>query len=212
MKYFGRKDEMKDYRTYNDYELIYMVAEKDEDAFSLLYHKYYPLLKKYAGLYYQYYKSYGVEYDDLCQETYLAFDRAVRYYRDDEDTLFYTFLCITIRSRILNYIKKFQSKKNSIYLDTLSLEQIYPGSDQCLGDYIENPLAPDPENEFFLHEVSNHVQNFRLSLDDESSQIFEMYWNGFSNSEISELLEIDFTKVISKLRRIRRLLREYLRN
>jgi len=212
MKYFGRKDKMKDYRAYNDYELIYMVAEKNEDAFSILYNKYYPLLKKYAGMYYQYYKSYGIEYDDLCQETYLAFDRAIRYYRDSEETLFYTFLCITVRSRLLNYIKRFQSKKNSVYLDTLSLEQIYPGSDQCLGDYLENPLAENPEKECSLRQVSMQVQNFCLDLDSQSGQIFEMYWNGFSNSEISELLEIDLTKVISKLRRIRRLFRDYLRN
>jgi len=203
---------MKDYGAYNDYELIYMVAENDEDAFSILYNKYYPLLKKYAGMYYQYYKSYGIEYDDLCQETYLAFDRAIRYYRDSEETLFYTFLCITIRSRILNYIKRFQSRKNSVHLDTLSLEQIYPGSDQCLGDYIENPYAENPEREFSLHQVSTQVKKFCLDLDDQTGQIFEMYWNGFSNSEISELLDIDFTKVISKLRRARRLLRNYLRN
>ena len=36
---------MKQYQEYNDYELIYMVNEKNEDAFSILYEKYQPLLK-----------------------------------------------------------------------------------------------------------------------------------------------------------------------
>lgn len=212
MKYFGRKDKMRDYRQYNDYELIYMVGENNEDAFSVLYDKYQPLLKKYAGQYYQFYKHYGIEYEDLCQEAYLAFDRAIRYYRDDGETLFYTFLCITVRSRILNYVKGFQAKKNSVYLDAYSLDQVAFGSDQCLGEYLEDPSALDPEKEYSRSEISMQVHQFCLDLDDSNGQIFELYWNGFSNSEISDLLGIDLTKVLLSLRKIRRLLRNYLSN
>lgn len=202
---------MKEYQKYNDYELIYMVAEKNEDAFSVLYEKYQPLLKKYAGQYYQYYKGYGIEYDDLCQEVYLAFDRAIRYYKEDGETLFYTFLCITVRSRILNYVKGILSKKNSLYIDSLSLDQVYQGSDQCLGDYIEDPFAADPETEYSRNQLSLKVHQFCVDLDAETSQMFELYWNGFSNMEISQLLDIDFTRVILSLRRARRLLRDYFR-
>lgn len=212
MRYFGRKDKMRDYKQYNDYELIYMVGENNEDAFSILYDKYQPLLKKYAGQYYQFYKHYGVEYEDLCQEAYLAFDRAIRYYREDGETLFYTFLCIAVRSRILNYVKGFQTKKNSIYLDAYSLDQVALGSDQSLGDYLEDPSALDPEREYSMGEISIQVHQFCLNLDDTTGQVFELYWNGFSNFEISQLLEIDLTKVLLSLRKIRRRLRNYLGN
>ena len=201
---------MKNYQNYNDYELMYMVAEKNEDAFSVLYNKYQPLLKKYAMDYYQYYKGYGIEYDDLCQETYMAFDRAVRYYKESDETLFYTFLCVTVRSKILNYIKSFSSKKNSIYIDALSLDSVYQGSDQPLVGYLEDNNALDPEKEYYRTQVSLSVHQFCLSLDDVSSQMFELYWNGFSNQEISDLLDIDFTKVMTSLRRIRKLFREFL--
>ena len=200
---------MRDYQKYNDYELIYMVGEKSEEAFSVLYEKYQPLLKKYAGMYYQYYKNYGVEYDDLCQEAYLAFDRAIRYYKEDGPTMFYTFLCITVRSRILNYMKGILAKKNTIYFDSLSLDHVYSGSDQCFGEYLEDPSALDPEREYSRGQISLQVHNFCISLDPETSQMFELYWNGFSNSEISQLLGIDFAKVILSLSRARRLLRDY---
>ena len=212
MRCFGRKDKMKGYQKYNYYELIYMVGENNEDAFSVLYDKYQPLLKKYAGQYYQYYKNYGIEYDDLCQEAYLAFDRAIRYYREDGETLFYTFLCITVRSKILNYIKGYQAKKNSLYLESFSLDQVCHGSDQCLGDYLEDPSALDPEREYSRGMVSMQVHHFCLDLDMETGQMFELYWNGFSNLEISQLLDIDLAKVLLSLRKARRLLRDYLGN
>lgn len=201
---------MREYQQYNDYELIYMIGEKSEDAFSVLYEKYQPLLRKYAFKYYQCYKDYGVEFEDLCQEVYLAFDKAVRYYKDDEDALFYTFLCITVRSRILNYVKGLSSKKNSIYKETVSLEKFYSETGQAIHECLFDTTALQPEVEFVKREVSFKVHKFCVDLDDETSQMFELYWNGFSNLEISTLLDIDFSKVISSLRRARRLLRNYL--
>lgn len=210
MKYSGRKDRMKQYQEYNDYELIYMVNEKNEDAYSVLYEKYQPLLKKYARSYYQAYRKYGIEYEDLCQEAYLAFDRAVRYYQEDGETLFYTFLCITVRSKILNYVKGLQTKKRSVYVDSLSLDLAFGEKDYSLLDSIENSCALNPERECLREDIYQQIHDFCIDLDNESSQMFELYWNGFTNLEISSLLEIDFSKVILVLRRLRHSLRNYL--
>lgn len=198
------------YQGYNDYELIYMVNEKNEDAYSILYEKYQPLLKKYASSYYQAYRKYGVEYDDLCQEAYLAFDRAVRYYQEESETLFYTFLCITVRSKILNYVKGLQTKKRSVYIDSLSLDFSFGEKEYSLLDSIENSCALNPEGECLKTDIYQKIHDFCVNLDNESSQMFELYWNGFTNLEISSLLEIDFSKVILVLRRLRHSLRNYL--
>lgn len=210
MRYSGRKDNMKQYQEYNDYELIYMVNEKNEDAFSILYEKYQPLLKKYASSYYQAYKKYGVEYDDLCQEAYLAFDRTVRYYQEESETLFYTFLCITVRSKILNYVKGLQTKKRSVYVDSLSLDFTFGEKNHCLLESIENLQAKNPEIEYLMEDIYQQIHKFCINLDNENSQMFELYWNGFTNFEISSLLDIEFSKVILTLRRLRHSLREYL--
>lgn len=201
---------MKQYQEYNDYELIYMVNEKNEDAYSVLYEKYQPLLKKYASHYYQAYRKYGVEYEDLCQEAYLAFDRAVRYYQEESETLFYTFLCITVRSKILNYVKGLQTKKRSLYIDSLSLDFAFGEKEYSLLDSIENPCALNPEGECLKEDIYQKIHEFCINLDNESSQMFELHWNGFTNLEISSLLDIDFSKVILVLRRLRHSLRNYL--
>ncbi len=201
---------MKEYQKYNDYELLYMVAENDETAFSILYEKYCPLMQKYAKQYYEYYKQYGVDYDDLCQEAYLAFDRSLRYYKDKNETLFYTFLCITIRSRLLNYIKSFLAKKNCFFREALSLDQVYGDSDVVLGDFVSDPQAISLDDQLAQRWEMISVRKFCAELDFNDSQVFELYWNGFSKVEICTLLELPSTKISTIVRRVRKLLREYL--
>lgn len=201
---------MKEYKQYNDYELLYMVRENNEDAFSVLYEKYQPLMQKYAQQYYHYYKNEGIDYDDLCQEAYLAFDRCLRYYQEGNETLFYTFLCITIRSRLLNYIKGLSSKKNRFFRDCLSLDQIYGDSDLCLGDFVSDPKDMTLLDQLSLNSSLLKVHQFCIDLEFELSQIFELYWNGFSIMEISTLLALDSSKVSLTLRKIRKSLRQYL--
>ena len=57
-----------DYKTINDYELIYLVNEKNEDAFNIIFKKYENLINKYANYYYNNYKQKGVNKDELNQE------------------------------------------------------------------------------------------------------------------------------------------------
>ena len=63
----------KDYLNYNDYELINMALENNEDAISFLYKKYDPLINKKAKKIYNILKKSGIEFDDVKQECLLAF-------------------------------------------------------------------------------------------------------------------------------------------
>ena len=52
------------YKNVNDYEVIYMIRENDEDAERLMYEKYRPLLYKYVNKYYSLVSN-RITYEDL---------------------------------------------------------------------------------------------------------------------------------------------------
>ena len=53
-----------EYKNVNDYEVIYMIRENDEDAENLMYEKYRPLLYKYVNKFY--FTSIGQGVSALC--------------------------------------------------------------------------------------------------------------------------------------------------
>ena len=57
---------------YNDFELIYMAKEKNEEAINYLYKKYKPLLEKKAREYYFASKNKGMELSDYLQEAMIG--------------------------------------------------------------------------------------------------------------------------------------------
>ena len=65
------------YKNYNDYELIYMVREKDDYSEDILLKKYLPVIKSISSEYYLKYKNYCCEYDDFLQEAMIGFQKAL---------------------------------------------------------------------------------------------------------------------------------------
>ena len=50
------------YKNVNDYELMYRIKEKDDEAFEMLFNKYEPIIIGIAKKYSSYTKKYGVEF------------------------------------------------------------------------------------------------------------------------------------------------------
>ena len=80
------------YKEYNDYEILYMIGENDDDTFNLLYKKYYPLILKYSRKYEKTFKKFGYELDDIMQIGYISLYKAARKYKYYSENMFYTFL------------------------------------------------------------------------------------------------------------------------
>ena len=95
-----------DYKKYNDYELISMVCENDEDSYYSLFSKYEPIIKSIAQEFYRKYNCYGADYEDFIQEGYLGFQDAISNYDSNKGALFYTFANLCIRRHLLSFVKK----------------------------------------------------------------------------------------------------------
>jgi len=172
------------YKLYNDYELIDMIRENDEDSYHFLFQKYAPIIKRIAIDYYKSYSSYGYELDDFIQEGYVAFQKALIKYNPSKDTLFYTFVVLCLHRKISSFCSKISCDKKNI-----SNSYFVPLEDTFLSDGINY------EEDFFTrldfyHSIWDIVYNSSL----DGISIFELRWNHFGFDEISKLLDIPIRK------------------
>ncbi len=203
---------MQNYSQYNDYELVYMVQEENENAYQILYDKYQPLLRQIASRFFSAYRQFGVEYDDLYQEANLALTKAIHAYQASSNTLFYTFACITVQSKLKNFIKVSTSQKCLFHQRMVSLYEVISDkqNDLMLIDTIVDPVAVDPVSELEKKSLVQQLFQFSLSLNIVQSQIFELKTAGFRNIDIASLLGMSLKDVSNYIYRIRRKLKRFL--
>ncbi len=203
---------MQNYSQYNDYELVYMVQEENENAYQILYDKYQPLLRQIASRFFSTYRHFGVEYDDLYQEANLALTKAIHAYQVSSNTLFYTFACITVQSKLKNFIKVSTSQKCLFHQRMHSLYEVVNGkqNDLLLIDTIVDPVAVDPALELDKKSLVQQLFQFSLSLNIVQAQIFELKAAGFRNIDIASLLGMSLKDVSNYIYRIRRKLKRFL--
>lgn len=203
---------MADYKDLNDYEVMYLVEENDENAKEVLFNKYKPLILKIAYQYQKQAKLCGLELDDLIQEAYLGLYYAIQTYDASNDALFYTYAIISIRSKILNCIKGKGSTKHRYLNQGISLYHTILDSDEgMLIDSLEDKNALLPHLMIEENELHIIFKKFLLTLDFQQSCVFELRMNGFQNKDISALLEIPLKKVSNIVFRIRNKLKIYLK-
>lgn len=181
------------YKELNDYELLYMVRESNDDIRDVLYIKYQPLIKNLSSEFYEKYKNYSYDYDDFLQEAYIAFEKALINYNDKRENLFYTFVVVCIRRRLFDFVRKITNNKKEIPLI------LYSDEDE------ENVLVKktDITDNMIADERIESIRQFMLNLSFEFSVIFELRINGFNYREISDLLDIPRSTIEYRMRKIR---------
>lgn len=192
-----------DYKTVNDYELVYLIRESDELAYNLLYEKYQPLITHYAKQYYSSNNDIGLDIDDLYQEGMCAFENALGKY-DNETCLFYTYVTICIRREMEKLIKTYRRHKNSILNEANSLNKYVRGMGELNYEDIIGDDKYSVEGTVIDSFTSTFIHAFKYELDFEKANIFELRLNGFTNKEISVLLDAEQKTIDNMLRKIRK--------
>jgi len=188
------------YKKYNDYELIYMVREHDDDSYGTLFQKYLPIIRKIACDYFKKFSSYGYDLDDFVQEGYLGFQGALLSFDENKDILFYTFATMCIHRKVLSFCKRISSEQKNIrntYLvdcDEVPILDPFPGMDDI----------------FMNRELFSCIWDVVYSFSFEYSCVFELRMNHFQYSEISLLLDIPVRRAEFIVRRIYKRIRQQL--
>lgn len=188
-----------DYRYLNDFELVYMVREKDDDAMGIMIDKYMPIIRKMACHFFVSYNK-CVDKEDLVQEGVIALYRSIKTY-DNNTASFYTYVLISIKNAMLRVVLTQTNDKNKANIYSKSIEEIE--------DYIGYSL-----DYFVMEEDKYFFDNmlvFKNSLKDVDSCIFELRCNDFSYKEIAELLDVSKKYVDNRLYIIKKKLKKYLK-
>ncbi|MDD2391738.1 MAG: sigma-70 family RNA polymerase sigma factor [Bacilli bacterium] len=193
-----------DYKTLNDFELIYYAKENDEDANELLYAKYKPLIVSMAAKMFKYTNQCGIEINDLIQEGMLGFSYAINSFNEEKNVTFYTYATTCVERKIISAITKANRQKNKILNESLPIE-INSDDDQekqfdkLLSDNSYNPenIIVGDEFQMELLEIANRI------LTDYEYKVFELKINQFSYIEIAQILEKTPKAIDNALQRIK---------
>ena len=191
-----------DYKNYNDYELLYMIRENNEDALECVFYKYENLIKRLGKEYKDRYDI--VDYSDIVEEGRLGLYDAIRNYKENFNTLFYTYSTLCIKGYMSNYVRKLYSKSNIKF--NITAEDIIRFEDS-LKDNSEELMFYITDRDYY-----NKIIKFKNSLSILNSQIFELRLNNFKYKDIAKLLDISIKKVDNSMLTIRSNLKKFLLN
>ena len=103
------------YKDHNDYELLYLVSENNEDAKEIFFDKYKSIVELKAKKLYPYVMNKGYELNDLIQEGMIGLSQAINDYKEQKNVQFSTFASICIERQITISGKIIKQYKNIKY-------------------------------------------------------------------------------------------------
>lgn len=181
-----------------DEELQALAAERQSSAEEILAERYVRLVRICARPFF----LSGGDSEDLIQEGMLGLLSAIREYDPAKGASFKTYAETCIRNRIQSAIRSAARKKHAPLNDGISLDDVLSDESQSLGTQFfqrspeEQVLARETEREF--------ISAYSRRLSKLEAQILDLYLNGLSYQEMSQLTGRDVKSVDNAIQRIRR--------
>lgn len=189
------------YNGYNDYELLYLISENDEDAYNELNNKYNRIIKNMAKRIYNNSKYYGFELDDIYQIGLYGLYKAVEMFDEKQGVLFYTYAISVITKEMMTFIRNYSREKHNILSDSISMNKQIDDDGRSMENFIVN--YDNISDDFNNFEVSKKIIDVKYDLPFIHSLVFELRLNNFSNKDITILLDIGYKKLDNILRYIK---------
>lgn len=199
------------YKGVNDYELLYLVGENNEEVYNSIYAKYKPLIHRMAKTLCENYKSALVEYDDLFQEGMYGLNNAIKNFNGKSGSLFYTLAKLCISREMNGYVAKMLRGKNMILSSAVSFDTPISKNDFVVEDTLYSH-DDSVELQFESIEMEKYILDLKYELKDEYMPVYELKLNGFSNAAIANLLDLRYKDVDNYLRSIKKTLRRKIIN
>lgn len=190
------------YDELNDYELVSMAQEQNEDAIDLLHKKYQPVIYRKCRKMLKILHNKGIELSDLIQEGNLAVELAIQNFNPIDDVSFYTFVNLCIDRQLINILNITNRNKHKILNEAMPLEN-NDDSEISLIDIIEDN-SYNPEREIITEEQLKELyQDIMDELTNFESFVFGLRMQGLSYKEIADVLDKDIKSVDNAVQRIK---------
>lgn len=175
----------------NDFELLSMIYENNEEAEEMFYNKYKSKIEITAKKYYSIVKSCGIELNDLIQEGMMGLTEAIKNYKDKKDVQFSTFANICIDRKILGFVRKNTNLKNKLLNNSLSIDTTLNSNGKPLLELLKDDNNINPEDISIYNEKYDEIlKKANNILTKQEMDVFMLRLNGFTYQEISSLLNI----------------------
>jgi len=188
---------------YNDYELVALAQESNEEAINILCEKYKPLIEKKAREVYRNSFNKGIELDDIIQEALIGFEEAINNFDQDNSALFYTFVNLCVDRQLNTLIVRINRDKHKLLNEAVSIDIDKDGDVRDL----LNTVTVDnnsPEKRMIKEEEETELINkIKNSLTDFEEEVFDLKLQGFSYKEISNILDKDSKAIDNAIQRIK---------
>ncbi len=194
------------YKNVNDYELLYLISESDEEAYNSLYKKYGEMIKMEAKKLYYSYRYLGISWDDIYQAGLYGLNSAIKNFDEHKGVLFYTYVKIFVKHEFQTLIRNHSREKHNVLSNSISLDKEIDDDGNCIDSLIDAKV--NNIEEFYANERMKQILNFKYELSFLNSLIYELKINNFTNKEISILLDLDYKKVDNAIHSIKNKLRK----
>ena len=189
------------YREINDYEMLYLICDSDDNNYGIVLEKYYPLIIKISTKYKNIVKKMGYEQEDLIQIGYLTLYQTIKGYDGDKNSnLFYTYFLKSLENSYIRLIKENSTNKKRILNEAISYDNYFPNTKLTYAE-----IFPDSNtlSEPFINDGEIRYKQLKYSLNFDLSCILDLKIEGFTNKEISTLLSFSESKVLEGVKLIR---------
>ncbi len=193
-----------EYKNLTDEELLERFHNGEQEIMDYILNKYKNLVRKRAKDMY----LIGGEGDDLIQEGMIGLFKAVRDYRSDKDTSFFTFADLCISRQIYTAIQASNRMKHmplntyiSLYSDAgeTTIEE-----DRPLIEQLQSLCAENPESMIIAQEnVSDLRKRMAEQLSEFEQEVMLLYLAGNDYNQIAQIVEKSLKSVDNALQRAR---------
>ena len=195
---------MSNYRELNDYELVSMAQEMNEDASTMLHEKYQPLIHKMSRNFYKYLHNKGIELEDLIQECTIGFEEAIKNFNPDDDVSFYTFANVCMDRQLMSELTRQNRDKYKFLNEAVPLETINEDNDTSnLIDFIQDNTNNPELGLLFDEEFKELYAKISKQLTELEECVFKLKLQAFSYKEIADILDKDEKSIDNAIQRIK---------
>lgn len=149
--------------------------------------------------------DYVIDKEELYQEGCIALYKAVMTYEFNKGMSFSSYAYMTIRSRIITYIRNDYKTFGEGYSSIDAIENIDYKLNFASNYVSENPIEYHREIEF-----ENRLREYISTLNGEDKQIIEFKENNLSYKQIAERLNIKIKRVDNRLNVLKKNFKKYI--
>ena len=185
---------------YNDYELVSLAREGNEEAINIIYQKYKPIIVCKSKDAIVTASHHGIEISDIMQEGFIGLEEAINNFSEKDNTSFYTFAVLCINRQIINYLRRTTRGKNRILNEAVAIDEVVEKSVKDSFDTEFSFISKD-----IIEEIKNKLTKFEY-------KVFKLKVTGYSFEEIANNLDRDIKSIYNTFHRVKEKIKKIMNN